>query len=113
MRIQARLKENGDVDDRPENQAEQSAMTQEFSLQNYSNPFNPTTNINFTLPQKSVVSLIVYDVLGREVATLVNGNLPAGKQTIRFDASTLANGMYLYKLRVGNQEIVRKMTLIK
>ncbi len=84
-----------------------------ISMSNYPNPFNPTTNINFTLPQKSVVSLIVYDVLGREVATLVNGNLPAGKQTIRFDASTLANGMYLYKLRVGNQEIVRKMTLIK
>ncbi|MFA5670224.1 MAG: T9SS type A sorting domain-containing protein [Balneolaceae bacterium] len=79
----------------------------------YTNPFNPTTNINFTIPQKGMVSLVVYDVLGREVATLVNGTLPAGKQSIRFDASNLANGMYLYKLRVNNQKIVRKMTLIK
>ncbi len=81
--------------------------------QNYPNPFNPATNIQFELPGASTVSLKVYDALGREVATLVNGNVPAGKQTIRFDASTLANGMYLYKLRVDNQEIVRKMTLIK
>ena len=81
--------------------------------QNYPNPFNPSTNIQLELPYPSTVSLKVYDALGREVETLVNGNVPAGKQTIRFDASTLANGMYLYKLRVDNQEIVRKMTLIK
>ena len=95
------------------NEYQTEIPTQNKLLQNYPNPFNPSTNIQFELPFTSTVSLIVYDVLGREVATLVNGNFPAGKHTIRFDASTLANGMYLYKLRVDNQEIVRKMTLIK
>jgi len=95
------------------NEYQTEIPTQNKLLQNYPNPFNPSTNIQFELPFTSTVSLLVYDVLGREVATLVNGNFPAGKHTIRFDASTLANGMYLYKLRVDNQEIVRKMTLIK
>tara|TARA_R110002096_G_scaffold87831_2_gene201430 strand:- start:1367 stop:2707 length:1341 start_codon:yes stop_codon:yes gene_type:complete len=95
------------------NEYQTEVPTQNKLHQNYPNPFNPSTNIQFELPFPSTVSLKVYDVLGREVATLVNGNLSAGKQTIRFDASTLANGMYLYKLRVGNQGIVRKMTLIK
>ncbi len=95
------------------NEPEQEAPNAFNLRQNYPNPFNPSTNIQFELPFNSTVSLLVYDVLGREVATLVNGNFPAGKHTIRFDASTLANGMYLYKLRVDNQEIVRKMTLIK
>lgn len=84
-----------------------------ISLSNYPNPFNPTTNITFTLPRKGTVSLVVYDMLGREVATLVNGELPSGEQTFRFDASSLANGMYLYKLKTAHQVIVKKMTLIK
>ncbi|MEX2605312.1 MAG: T9SS type A sorting domain-containing protein [Gracilimonas sp.] len=93
--------------------SEEITSSEELSLGNYPNPFNPTTNITFTLPNRSQVSLVVYDLLGREVATLVNEILPAGKQTARFDASNLANGVYLYKLRAGNQEIIRKMTLIK
>lgn len=81
--------------------------------QNYPNPFNPSTNIRFSLPNKTHVSLIVYDMLGREVVTLVNGELPPGAQTIRFDASNLANGMYMYRLRTNEHEITRKMMLIK
>ncbi|MEX0856665.1 MAG: T9SS type A sorting domain-containing protein, partial [Balneolaceae bacterium] len=84
-----------------------------MTLGNYPNPFNPTTNIRFTLPEQSQVSLVVYDMIGREVATLVNDILPAGDRTIRFDASSLANGIYLYKLRAGTQQITRTMTLIK
>jgi hypothetical protein len=85
----------------------------ELSLQAYPNPFNPTTNITFTLPAKGKASLVVYDLLGREVATLVNKVLAAGKQAFRFDASNLANGVYLYQLRTANQVITQKMTLIK
>ncbi len=85
----------------------------ELSLQAYPNPFNPTTNITFTLPAKGKASLVVYDLLGREVATLVNKELTAGKQTFRFNASNLANGVYLYRLRIADQVITQKMTLIK
>lgn len=87
--------------------------SQELTVQNYPNPFNPTTNISFTLPKKSNVTLVIYDMLGREVATLVNGILSAGEQTVTFDASNLSNGMYLYKLQTGEHQIVKKMTLIK
>lgn len=92
---------------------EQNSNDLEFSVGNYPNPFNPTTNIRFTIPERSQVSLVVYDMLGRKVATLVNKVLSAGEQAVRFDASHLSNGMYLYKLRAGGQEIVNKMTLIK
>lgn len=81
--------------------------------QNYPNPFNPTTNITFTLPTTAYVSLVVYDLLGREVTTLVNSKRAAGEQTIRFDASSLANGIYLYQLQTAHQVITKKMTLIK
>ncbi|MTI88079.1 MAG: T9SS type A sorting domain-containing protein [Balneolaceae bacterium] len=83
------------------------------TLSNYPNPFNPTTNITFTLPERVQVTLVVYDMLGRKVATLVDEVLSAGQQTVPFDAANLSNGMYLYKLRAGGQEIVNKMTLIK
>lgn len=81
--------------------------------QNYPNPFNPTTQIRFTLPEQSQVSLVAYDMLGREVARLIDDLLPAGEQTVRFDASGLANGVYLYRLQANQQEQVRMMTLIK
>ncbi|MEX0608978.1 MAG: T9SS type A sorting domain-containing protein [Balneolaceae bacterium] len=94
-------------------QSEEMAQSEGLTLGNYPNPFNPTTNIRFALPEQGQVSLVVYDMIGREVATLVNDILPAGDRTIRFDASSLANGIYLYKLRAGTQEITRTMTLIK
>lgn len=82
--------------------------------QNYPNPFNPSTNIEFRLPKSMNVSLRVYDLLGREVATLVNDErFTAGSQTINFDASDLASGMYIYRLEAGSFIQTRKMLLIK
>ncbi len=88
--------------------------TKSFSLdQNYPNPFNPTTNINFSLGVKSPVSLKVYDMLGREVATLVNEELTAGSHSVSFDASKLTSGVYVYSLKAGNFSVSKKLTLVK
>lgn len=84
-----------------------------FLSQNYPNPFNPTTVINFQLPENSRVSLRVFDMLGREVAMLVNGQVEAGYHSVNFDAGNLASGVYIYRLEAGNQIMTRKMTLIK
>jgi hypothetical protein len=85
-----------------------------FSLeQNYPNPFNPTTAIRFTLQRADVVSLKVYDVLGREVVTLLNGRREAGLNTVNFNASALSSGVYFYKLEVNGFNESRKMTLVK
>lgn len=82
--------------------------------QNYPNPFNPTTNIKYTLPSAEKVTLKVYDMLGREVYTLVNNSVQqAGAHTIKFDASHLSSGVYLYRLETKNTARVRKMLLIK
>ena len=85
-----------------------------YSLeQNYPNPFNPSTTIEFNLQEKSFVSLKVYDVLGKEVATLVNGVQEAGANEVTFNASDLASGMYIYKLEAGNFSSAKKMMLLK
>lgn len=83
--------------------------------QNYPNPFNPTTNISFTLPERAEVSLKVYDVMGREVATLANSrSFIGGSHTLTFDASSLASGMYIYRLSVDNgMALSRKMMIVK
>ncbi|MDZ7336782.1 MAG: carbohydrate binding domain-containing protein [candidate division KSB1 bacterium] len=82
--------------------------------QNYPNPFNPTTTIEFAIPKSGLVTLKVYDALGREVATLVNG-FKNGSESYRveFDGSGLASGMYIYKLTVDNYSATRKMILMK
>jgi hypothetical protein len=87
----------------------------EFALQqNYPNPFNPSTNINFALPQASNVTLTVYDMLGRKVATLIDGEqLQAANHSVRFNASALASGMYIYRIEAGSFVSTRKMMLIK
>lgn len=91
-----------------------SELANEFKLsQNYPNPFNPSTRISFTLPQAGDVTLKVYDMLGREVASLVSGNMPMGSHSVNFDASGLSSGIYLYELRSGNVRITNKMTLMK
>jgi hypothetical protein len=82
-------------------------------LQNYPNPFNPTTAIRFSIPQRERVSLIVYDVLGREVSTLVNGDLEAGPHQATFDAAKLASGIYLYRLKAGTFTATKKLVLLK
>jgi hypothetical protein len=85
-----------------------------FALsQNYPNPFNPSTRISFSIPQAGEVTLKVYDMLGREVATLVNGTMAAGTHYATFDASGMSSGIYLYELRSGNTRITNKMTLMK
>ncbi|MBL1212480.1 MAG: T9SS type A sorting domain-containing protein [Ignavibacteriae bacterium] len=81
--------------------------------QNYPNPFNPTTTISFTIPEASDVTLKVYDMIGQEVATLVNSEMSAGKFNVSFDASNLASGTYVYELRAGKTVITNKMMLLK
>jgi hypothetical protein len=81
--------------------------------QNYPNPFNPTTKINFAIPKQGMVTLKVYDVLGREVANLVNEVKTAGNYIVDFDASALSSGVYFYKLDVNGFSDVKRMMLIK
>jgi hypothetical protein len=85
-----------------------------FTLEkNYPNPFNPTTIINWQLSENNFVSLKVYDMLGREVKTLVNGYKTQGNYSVSFDASNLASGIYIYQLRAGNFISTKKMILMK
>lgn len=81
--------------------------------QNYPNPFNPATKISWQSPASGHTSLKVYDVLGKEVATLVDEFKPAGRYEVEFDATKLSSGVYLYRLQAGEQSFTKKMTLIK
>ena len=82
--------------------------------QNYPNPFNPTTNIKFSLPASQTVSLKVYDIAGREVATLINSERrAAGTYQLNFDGYGLSSGAYFYRLQAGNFVETKKMTLVK
>ncbi|MDP2209797.1 MAG: S8 family serine peptidase [Bacteroidota bacterium] len=91
------------------------AVPSVFALnQNYPNPFNPTTIINYQLATDNYTTLKVYNILGNEVAILFNGNAEAGKlYNVKFDATKLSTGMYIYKLQSGNSVEVRKLTLVK
>ena len=82
-------------------------------LSNYPNPFNPSTTIKYQLKEPGFVTLKVYDILGKEVATLVNENKGAGYYTVNFDASKLASGLYIYRLEVNNFVESKKMLLTK
>lgn len=86
----------------------------DFSLnQNYPNPFNPTTSIQFSIPSESRVRLSVFNVIGEEVAEIVNNNLSAGIHTVEFNASNLNSGIYFYKIEASNFIEIRKMMLVK
>ncbi len=90
-----------------------------FNLgQNYPNPFNPSTTIKYSIPSAGTslmefVQLKIYDILGKEVATLVNENKEAGNYEVRFNASNLSSGVYFYKLQSGNFIQIKKMTVVK
>ena len=85
-----------------------------YSLsQNYPNPFNPTTAISYRLSALSNVKLVVFDLLGREVTTLVNEKKEPGNYSVNFNASNLTSGVYFYKITAGSFTETKKMTLVK
>lgn len=91
-----------------------NSIADKFTLnQNFPNPFNPTTNINFTIPTTGIVKLTVYNSLGKEVSKLVNDLMEPGTYDIQFNAQNLASGIYYYTLQVGNSVVTKKMNLIK
>jgi len=91
-----------------------TGLPKEYSLsQNYPNPFNPETKIEFDLPNLSDVKLIVYDITGKTVATLVNQTLQPGRYQYRFGGDKFASGVYFYKITAGDYSAVKKMFLIK
>ena len=91
-----------------------NSLPSDYNLeQNYPNPFNPTTNIRFGLTEANQVKLIVYNALGQEIVTLVNGFMNAGTYEVNFDAKSLPTGTYFYSITAGNFNSVKKMLLIK
>ena len=104
------LADNG----RSASQFETAGIPTEFAIeQNYPNPFNPTTMINFGVPESAHVSIRVYNLLGQEVATLVNGVRDAGNHTVAFDATDLSAGVYLYVMQTADFSVTKRMTLLK
>ena len=102
-----------------DNNSDQNTLPKDYVLsQNYPNPFNPSTTIKYEIPGQARndnvhVTLKVYDILGREVAVLVNEQQRPGSYTVRFDASSLSSGVYLYKLTAGNKISTKKLMLLK
>jgi hypothetical protein len=91
-----------------------AALPQHVVLfQNYPNPFNPVTSFKFLIPTSGLVELSVYDALGREVVTLVNGLAEAGTHEVRWDASGMSSGIYYYRFRAGSFPVVKKMALVR
>jgi hypothetical protein len=96
-----------DVNDNP-------AAVNTFNLaQNYPNPFNPSTQIQYSIAEAGLVSIKVFDILGRQVAELVNQNQSAGTYTVNFNAQNLSTGVYIYKIESGSFQASRKMVLMK
>jgi hypothetical protein len=91
-----------------------SGLPTEYALhQNYPNPFNPLTTISFSLPEQEKVTLRIYDVLGREVATLIDDTLQPGEYRTQFDASGVSSGVYFYRLIAGGYVSTKKMSVVK
>ena len=82
-------------------------------VQNFPNPFNPSTSIRFSIPEAGLVTLKVYSLLGEEVATIVNEFKNAGNYSAQFDASSLTSGVYVYRISTGNYTASKKMMLMK
>ena len=90
------------------------SLSQYHLCQNFPNPFNPSTQISYSIPQSGFVSLKMYNTLGQEIQTLVNKSQVAGKYTISFDAQNLSSGIYFYKLQVGSSFVqTKKMILMR
>jgi hypothetical protein len=81
--------------------------------QNYPNPFNPSTAINYQLLANCYIQLKVFDTLGRQIETLVDGIIPKGRHTVHWDALKVASGVYFYSLRYDNKVITKKMVVVK
>ncbi|TFB09635.1 choice-of-anchor B family protein [Candidatus Marinimicrobia bacterium MT.SAG.3] len=93
---------------------ESGALQQNFTLyQNHPNPFNPETVIEYELPMRSEVSLIIYNLRGEEVVRLVKSTVPAGNHRVSWDASNVSSGIYFYRLQAGDFVLTRKMVLLK
>lgn len=93
---------------------DEEAVSRSFNLYpNYPNPFNPSTKISFTLPKASHVSLLIYDIHGKEVDRLLEGEQSAGSHSIEWNASQVASGVYFYRLTAGEFVQTRKMVLLK
>jgi hypothetical protein len=98
----------------PVEEKETNEIPTKFTLyQNYPNPFNPTTTIEFDIPERINVKLVVYDILGREVETLIDKELEPGKYKVNFNATNLPSGVYFYTLRTPKFTKTNKMLLIK
>jgi hypothetical protein len=96
------------------NPEEVEIIPTEFALyQNFPNPFNPSTLIKYQVPEKSFVSIRVYDLLGEELVTLVNEEKSAGSYEVNFDAGQLSSGFYIYTIKAGNFTSTKKMILMK
>ena len=87
--------------------------TQFILFQNYPNPFNPSTKINYTIPKSGFVTIKVYDLLGREVTSLVNENKPVGNYNVEFNAGNLVSGVYFYRMKAGDFVQTKKLILLK
>jgi Secretion system C-terminal sorting domain len=91
-----------------------NTLPKQYSLsQNFPNPFNPTTQIRFSIPEASNVKLTIYDAIGREVGVLVNNYLAAGTYNYTWNARSFASGIYFYRIEAKNFVMVKKMILIK
>ena len=93
---------------------ERAGLPTEFTLsQNHPNPFNPLTTIEYSTPRSGDVSLIIFNLLGEEVAKLVDEAIPPGRHTVFWNASNLPSGIYFYRLQAGDFVLTRKMVLLK
>ena len=81
--------------------------------QNYPNPFNPITIINYSIPQASYITLKIYNVLGKEITTLVNEEKLPGNYKVEFNGSNLSSGIYFYRIRAGNFTATKKLVILK
>jgi len=101
------------VDDNTPKIASNQENPSEFSISNHPNPFNPSTTISYTLPEAGAVQIKIYDILGREVAKLVDEQKSAGKYTVQWNGSNYASGIYFYSVTFNNQRLYKKMLMIK